>query len=136
MTSLNYYNTFIEVADDCPATRGETPQPRSNKPTKAVLEYELIAKHPYTYTGEDVAFQTYALQQALTKDRWPAERAKFLAQDQACMRTSALGKRYGWGVHCDEHGKVALVALGSADYQRFANDASLKHIKAMRSKRA
>ena len=136
MTSLNYYNAFIEVADDCPVTQAEVPPPKGNKKTKAVLEYEMIAKHPYKYTGDDIAFQIYALQQAFAKDRWPAERAKFLAQDQPCLRASALGKRYGWGVHCNEHGKVALVALGSADYRRFANDAKLKHLKAMRSKRA
>jgi hypothetical protein len=133
---LNYYNVFIEVADDCPVTSAEVPQATGERKTKAVLEYELIARHPYRYTSEDILFETYARHKQIPKDRWPAERAKFLAQDQPCMRASTLGKRYGWGLHHDEHGRVALVALGSADYQRFANDASLKHVKAMRSKRA
>jgi hypothetical protein len=45
---MNYYDTLIEVADDCPATEGQVPQARSGKKTKAVVEYELLVKHPYT----------------------------------------------------------------------------------------
>jgi hypothetical protein len=46
-----------------------------------------------------------------------------------------LGKRYGWGIHNDEDGKVALYAVESDEYKRFVNDNSIKHLKAMRSKR-
>jgi hypothetical protein len=64
------------------------------------------------------------------------EREKFFAKDQPCLRSSALGKRYGWGIHSDADGKVALYARESQDYQRLANDPTLKHLKAFRSKRA
>jgi hypothetical protein len=52
------------------------------------------------------------------------------------LRTSALGKRYGWGIHCDATGKVALIAHESDAYQQLATDPQMKHLKAMRSKRA
>ena len=42
-----YYNTFIEIAEDCPVSQAEIPQAKGGKKTKAVLEYELIAKNPY-----------------------------------------------------------------------------------------
>ena len=52
---MNYFDTLIEVADDCPATQAQVPQARGGKKTKAVVEYELLVKHPYTYTEEDIA---------------------------------------------------------------------------------
>ena len=54
---MNYYDTLIEVADDCPATEGQVPQARGGKKTKTVVEYELLVEHPYTYTEEDIAFE-------------------------------------------------------------------------------
>jgi hypothetical protein len=52
---MNYYDTLIEIADDCPATEGQVPQARGGKKTKAVVEYELLVEHPYRYTEEDIA---------------------------------------------------------------------------------
>ncbi len=46
---MNYYDTLIEIADDCPTIRGQVPQASSGKKTKAVVEYELLVEHPYTY---------------------------------------------------------------------------------------
>lgn len=67
----------------------------------------------------------------------PAEaREEFFAKDQACLRSSPLGKRYGWGIHFDADSRIALVPLGSDEYQALATDASVKQLKAMRSKRA
>src|SRR5436305_15345301 len=49
---MNYYNTLIEVADDCPTKRAQVPQARDSKKTKAVVEYEVLVKHPYSHTEE------------------------------------------------------------------------------------
>lgn len=133
---LNYYNTFIEVADDCLATKAEIPQPKGGKKTQPVLEYEMIVHNPYKYTEEDVSFETYALRHGIPKDTWPQERKKYLAEDHPCLRGSALGKRYGWGIHNDKDGKVALVPVESVAYQKLAADPKLQHVKALRSKRA
>jgi hypothetical protein len=43
---MNYYDTLIEVADDCPATEGLVPAARGGKKTKAVVEYELLVTIP------------------------------------------------------------------------------------------
>ena len=128
-------NTFIEVAEDCPATVASAPESKNGKKTIPVLQYEMIAKHPYKYTEEDILFETYANHNNIPAAKRLAERKKFLAQEQPCLRISALGKRYGWGVHCDSHGKVALVAIESTDYKRLASNPTLQHVKAFRSKR-
>ena len=131
-----YYNTFIEVAEDCPVSQAEIPQAKGEKKTKAVIEYELIAKNPYKYSGDDIAFLAHALHREIPKEYWAEERIKFFSQGQPCLRASALGKRYGWGTYHNEDGKVALIPLESKEYNQFANAAGLKHLKAMRSKKA
>ena len=135
---MNYYDTLIEIADDCPAIKGQVPQARGGggKKTKAVVEYELLVKHPYRYTEEDIAFEAYAVLQDIPKAIWPKERQKFLSKGHPHLRVSALPKRYGWGIHSDAEGRVALVPVGSAEYQRLAADPETGHLKAMRSKRA
>jgi hypothetical protein len=44
-----------------------------------------------------------------------------------------LTKRYGWGVHSDKDGKIALYGCETTEYEKFSNDNSLKIIKAMKS---
>jgi hypothetical protein len=133
---MNYYDTLIEVADDCPATRGQVPQARGGKKTKAVVEYELLVKRPYMYTEEDIAFEVYAVLHDIPKATWPKEREKFLSKGHPHLRVSALAKRYGWGIHNDADGKVALVAVESPKYKRLTNDPRTTKVKAFRSTRA
>jgi hypothetical protein len=47
-----------------------------------------------------------------------------------------LTKRYGWGIHNNTEGKIALYGVGSIEYQKFKDDKNLKIVKAMRSKKA
>ena len=51
------------------------------------------------------------------------------------MRASRLGKRFGWGVHADAEGRVAIYAVDSKRYQALAGD-PIAQVRAMRSKRA
>jgi len=136
MADLNYYGTFIAVADDCPVSRAEVPQPRGGRRTVPVLQYEMLAGNPYQHTQEDVLFETHADHKGIPAAKRRLERERFLAQDQACLRASALGKRYGWGIHFDTEGRAAIYAMESPEYARLASDTSLTHLKAMRSRRA
>ena len=134
--SMNYYNTLIEVAEDCPVAEAEVPQSKGGKKTKAVLDYEMIANHPYTYTEEEVAFEVYAVTHGISKADRPKERQKLLSQGHPHLRVSALGKRYGWGIYNNAEGKTALVAVESAEYKRLVDDPGVKKVKAFRSKQA
>ena len=127
---------MIEVADDCPVTEARVPQARGAKKTKAVVEYELLVKHPYTYTEEDIAFEVYAVLHDIPKASWPNEREKFLSKGHPHLRVSALAKRYGWGIHNNVEGKIALVAVESPEYKRLTKDPRTAKTKAFRSKRA
>src|SRR5437899_9036167 len=133
---MNYYNTLIEVADDCPTKRAQVPHARDGKKTKAVVEYEILVKHPYSHTEEDIAFETYAVVHDIPKEIWPKERKKFLSKGHPHLRVSPLAKRYGWGIHNDAAGKIALIAVESSGYKQLVDDPHTTKVKAFRSTRA
>lgn len=133
--TTNYYNTFIEIAEDCPVGKAVIPVSRNDKKTIAQMQYELIAKHPYRFTSDDVLFQVYADKNELTKKEYAEARAAFFSKGQACMRASPLTKKQGFGIHANPEGKMALVDVGTKEYDRFVNDAGIKKVKAMRSSR-
>lgn len=136
MTTTNYFQTFICVADDCAAAAGEVPPDGGEKPTVARLQYDMVIGHPYAYTSDDVLFAVHAARHGIPESDMAEQRQAFFAKSQACLRSSPLAKRYGWGIHFDEAGKIALYGRETADYQQRAADPNLKQLKAMRSKRA
>lgn len=133
---MNYYDTLIEVADDCPASAAQVPLARGGKNTKAVVEYELLIKHPYRYTEEDIAFETYAVLHDVPEAIWAEERKKFLGKGHPHLRVSALAKSYGWGFHNNAEGRIALIAVESSEYKQLMDDPRTTKIKAFRSTRA
>lgn len=134
MHTTNYINTFIEVAEDCPAEQAIEP-PARGEPTIAELHYALIAAEPYGRTSDEVLFERFTRRSGIAEDELEAAREAFFAKGQPCLRSSPLGKRYGWGTHHDAEGRVALVARESDAYARLAADPKLAHTRAMRSAR-
>lgn len=133
--TTNYENTFIEVAEDCPAAGGEVPPTKGDTQTIAGIQYEMISKNPYKFTSDDVLFSVFAQRKDLTQSELEEARKQFFSKGQACMRCSPLTKRYGWGVHNDEEGKIALYACDSAEYKKMTKTPDLKTVKAMKSSR-
>lgn len=131
--STNYTNTFIQVADDSKTVKAEVPVAKNDKPTVASLQYDMISKHPYQYTSDDVIFGGYAIKNDLTEAEFEEARKQFFSKGQACLRASALGKRYGWGVHHNHEAKIALYPIESDEYQNLSNNPNIKVVKAMRS---
>jgi hypothetical protein len=138
--TTNVFDTFICVAEDCPAHTGEEPPLRAGNPTVARLQFEMIARSPYKYTSDDVVFATSAAGRQLdakaTKTERSLARSEFFSRGQACLRASGLGKRFGWGIHADAEGRVALYAVDSERYKALARDPRLAQTRAMRTRRA
>ena len=65
--TTNFENTFIEVADDCPATGGEIPPMKGDAKTVAGIQYEMISRNPYKFTSDDVLFKVFAERKDLTE---------------------------------------------------------------------
>lgn len=132
--TTNYTDTFIEVSEDCRAEHGEQP-PIAENLSIAALHYRLLSEESYTRTSDDVLFATHALRRGIDPDD-VAAREEFFSTGQACLRSSPLSKRYGWGTHHDAEGRVALISRDSQEYARLAADPMLAHVKGMRSSRA
>lgn len=136
MHSTNYFNTFIEIAEDCPIKAGEMPPIKGEKRTVANLQFEKLYENPYKYDSDQVLFDIYAIRKEFTKGEMDEQRDHFFSKGQACFRASPLTKRYGWGLHADAKGKIALYSAESKEYKMFLADKSVKKVKAMRSKKA
>lgn len=137
---MNPVNQFIEIAPDSPTRTSIVPQDKADKRTVASIEYELLSAHPYCYTLDELQFAVNAMRNQISEDELTAQRRAlwdaFFSKPHACMRASPLTKKYGWGVHYDAQGKIALYAVESKEYQRFVNDKKMQKYFAMRSKRA
>ncbi len=133
MHTTNYYNTFIEIAEDSNAVAGIAPQPKGSNKTIAEIQFELIAKNPYKYSSDDVLFQVYAARNDIAKTEQKTERDKFFAKGQPCFRASPLTKQYGFGLHANNEGKIAIYGVETDKYEQFVANPDIKKVKAMRS---
>lgn len=138
MHTTNYADTFITVAPDSTTPTAREPDP--GKPTVARRAFAMIAEAPYTHTSDDVLFAVYADRHDIPEADRPAARAAFFSKGQACLRASDLPKKFGWGVHADGQGRVALVAVESPAYAELAAGrgpagAPVTVVPAMRSKK-
>ncbi len=134
-------DTFVLAAPDCPMSCGAVPVPRGVAPTVAVLQHELLSARPYTLTLEDLMFAVHVRREGLSKadakPRAAAIRAVLFGKPYPCMRASPLPKKYGWGVHHDASGRIALYGAETPEYRRLALGAGgVEVVAAMRSKRA
>jgi hypothetical protein len=131
--TTNYIDTFIAIADDSPIAAGEIPPVKGDTKTVANIQFDIISKHPYKFTSDDVLFQVFAERNDLTKSEYKEAREKYFSKGQPCFRASPLTKRYGWGVHNNKDGKIAIYAAETAAYKKWGNDKNIKVIKAMKS---
>lgn len=133
-------NTFVLIAPDCPVAEGTVPPPRGDSPTIAVAQHELLIAKPYSLTLEDLMFAVHVRREGLSKadaKKLADEiRTKLFAKSYPCMRASPLPKKFGWGVHHDAKGRIALYGAESDEYRRFAKGVDgVAVFNAMRSKR-
>ncbi len=131
MHTTNYYNTFIEVAPDTKAISAIHPTAK-DKRTVAQIQYELIAGNPYKYSSDDVLFKVYAERNNANTTN-SKDRESFFSKAQPCFRASPIPKQYGFGIHFNENGKMALYPMESEEYRQFLNDSGITKLKAMRS---
>ena len=134
---LDYLDTFIAVAADCPAGTGSEP-PAGPRLTVARAQFEMVAPDPYRWTQTDVLSLTSAALRGrddLAEDEVARLREEWLAKPQACMRASPLPKTHGWGLHMDGEGRVALVGVGTPTYERLSTHPGLTQLRAMASRR-
>ncbi len=133
--STNYTNTFIAIAEDCPLINAEIPPSKEGNKSVAVMQFEMLYDNPYQYTSDDVIFNCFAMKNNIGSSDYQSEREHFYSKGQPCLRCSPLAKRYGFGFHANEEGKLAIYNVESPEYKAFLDDKNLDQIKAMKSKK-
>lgn len=131
-------DTFIQIAPDCPAADGMVPESNRDLKPFHVAQFEVLSRHPYRYTYAELLCEAHARQNGLkgAECRRDGDLRQALLKKHPCPRTCALPKRFGWGIHVNGDGKLALHGCESDDYRRLAGDDKLQHVAALRSKRA
>ena len=134
---MNYRETFILVAADCPAKEGLVPAVKEGRARSiAAIQFELISRNPYEFTQEDIQFMVFAERNAVPPGDNEA-RERFFQKSHPCLRTSPLPKKYGWGIHFDVLGRAALYSVNSVEYDTFVagENEIVTLIPAMRNKK-
>lgn len=132
---MSYKNTLITISEDSKATSAIVPVTRNGKPTIASIEYDLIKNNPYKFTQEDVQFKTYLIKNEIEEENTDELRKQFFSKSMACFRASPLVKNYGWGIHYNDQGKIAIYDVKSEIYNQLLNQDKITKLKGMRSKR-
>lgn len=139
---MNYQETFITIAPDCPVSHSIVPVAKGDAKSIHLIQYEILTKHPYTFTGQGLIFETHVRRLGLSKAEIKARHDEIwnelFSKPHACLRASTLAKKYGWGFHYDHQGRIAIYAMESKEYKQMSreNQKSLKILAAMRSQRA
>ena len=136
MHTTNYFNTFIEIAQDYKFSFSKIPESKGDKITIALLQYKLLAVYPYKYTSDEILFAVFATRTGLSTVELDEARKDFFSKGQPCFRASPLTKSYGFGIHFNENGKVALFAIESKEYADFISNPDVLKVKAMKSSKA
>lgn len=109
---------FILVALDCPVDKGTIPVTTRGRKTIAVHQYETLTQHPYEYTESELSHEVHIVRRGKCEGE--------LNLDEYDLRRSRLVKEFGWGIHYDEHRRIALIGCETEEYGRLAWEAEAR----------
>ncbi|TDL85949.1 hypothetical protein E2R55_23415 [Vibrio vulnificus] len=132
---MSYKNTLITISEDSKVSSAKAPVIKNGKLTIAYIEHDLINNNPYKFTQEDVQFKTYLIKNQMEAENAAELREQFFSKSKACFRASPLVKNYGWGIHYNNQGKIAIYDVNSEMYNKLLRQDDITKLKGMRSKR-
>jgi hypothetical protein len=136
---MSYTNTFIKVADDCPVDKSEIPVLKTNRKSLHLIQYELLQENPYWFDHEGLIYEVFIRQKEIPSETLKKDSEKIkeelFSKGHPCLRASALTKRYGFGAHYDDKGRIAIYPMESKEYKAFIADKTMKILSAMRTKK-
>ncbi|MEM5532434.1 DUF6157 family protein [Pseudoalteromonas arctica] len=78
------------------------------------IAYEVLIENPYLYTEQEFMREVHIVRRKCSN----------LKINKYSIKRSDLLKKFGWGVHKDSNGKMALVAVDSDHYRRLSKEIS------------
>lgn len=133
MHTTNYRETLILPSPDCAAESALVP---SKPGSIAALQYQRLSSSPYELSSDDLIFSVHAERQEIAERDLATARDAYFSKGQACLRASPLVKIFGWALHHDADGRVALVDPASAQFAELLDRDDITKLAGMRSKRA
>ena len=116
----SHHEELIEVAEDCPVDHAEAP-PDGDLKSVARIGYEILVENPYKFTEREFFHELHVVRRKRSD----------LKIESYKIKRSLIVKVHGWGIHRDQDGKLALVALESDRYRELQE--SIKTTKAYRT---
>lgn len=138
---MSYKNTFVKISEDCPVVVAEIPQKKNGKKPAHVIQFELLTENPYRFAHEELIWEVYVHHKEIPNEILESQegaeiKEQLFSKGHPCMRASALVKRYGFGAHYNEQGKIAIFPAGSEEYEQFMQAKNVKKVPGMRNKKA
>lgn len=103
--------------------RGVVPRSERDPTPARVVLYDLVSRNPYKFTPEDLTFELHVRKPGPGRAEVHRRRAELWAglsaRSHPCLRACVPAKRFGWGLHVNADGKVALYGRESAEYHQF-----------------
>jgi hypothetical protein len=118
---------LIQVAEDCPVSCGTVPTTKREHETIPMIQYNELLTRPYYCSEKEFQEQVHLARRGKNKGEVNLGRYD--------IRRNALSKKYGWGVHVNEEGKLALVGCETEKYKQLTKDVLVDKVKAYRSKK-
>lgn len=133
MHTTGYTDTLILPAPDTKARAATAPP--TGKGSVGELQYERLSGGDYVWTSDDLIFDVHCQRREIAEPDRAAAREQFFSKGQACLRTSPLAKTYGWALHFDSDGRIALLPMGSERVAELEADPAVTVRAAMKSSR-
>ena len=111
------------VAEDSKVQIAIEPPQRRAKKMIARIAYEVYRDNPYRYTEEQFHHEVHVVRRKM-------QGLKIESYD---IKRSPLLKEYGWGIHRNKEGKLALIPMESEKYRELQN--TIKTAKAYNTRR-
>lgn len=99
-------NTLIQIASTS-VKQSTVPISKSGKKTEAILLYEVLINNPYRFKQNELFAEVY----------FKIKQKPHLKIETYMMQRSELCSLFGWGIHGDEEGRLALVPSESDMYK-------------------
>ncbi|MVZ90729.1 hypothetical protein GQF49_09630 [Microbacter sp. ANSKLAB05] len=133
MHTTHYADTLILPSPDTKAVAATAPP--TGRGTVAELQYERLSGRDYSWTSDDLIFDVHCQREDIAEADRAAERERFFSTGRPCLRTSPLAKTYGWALHFDSDGRIALLPMDSPRVAELEADPAVTVRAAMKSSR-
>ena len=118
-------NTLITVAESSSIT-STAPVSKKKRKTVAVMLYEVLCENPYHFEQYELFYEVHITRMGKESENLKLETYK--------LQRSELCSTYGWGIHCNENGKIGLVAVESERYHELLINSKVNKKKAYNKK--